>query len=61
MFKFPRKEKGKKGKRNGRRGKGRGKEGKERKGGRGKKEGDKCNGTEWDGILGKKKNICKKK
>ena len=38
-----------------------GKEGMERKGGRGKKEGEKCKGTEWVGILGKKKKVCEKK
>ena len=39
----------------------RGIEGKERKQGRGKKTGEKDKGTEWGGILQKKKKMCKKK
>ena len=50
IVKFPRKEEGKKEKETERRGT----EGKERKGGRGKK-GDKGKGTEWGGIMEKKK------
>ena len=55
MLKFPRKEEEtKEKKRNGNR--------RERKEGeRGKKEGEKCEGTEWVGILGKKKKVCEKK
>ena len=56
MLKFPWKEEGKKEKET----EGRGKEGNERKGGRGKKEEEKCKGTERVGILRKKKKGCKK-
>ena len=38
-----------------------GKEGKGRKGGWGKKEGENVKVTEWGGILGKKKKMCKNK
>ena len=57
MLQCPRKEAGKKGKRSVRKGKSRerreGRKGKERK-----REGK---GTEWGGILGRRKKVCKKK
>ena len=57
MLKFPMKEEGNKEKET----EGKGKEGKEKKGGRGKKDGEKGEGTVWASILGKKNKMCKKK